>query len=55
MCKVVDSKRIEVDGVVYSLTAFAKKMLQVKHALAGPCYFKYHGEWLNSIRQRLNV
>ena len=55
MCKVVDNKRIEVDGTVYSLTAFAKKMLQVSHAVAGPCHFKYHGEWLNDIRDRFGV
>ena len=55
MCKVVDNKRIEVDGSMYSLTAFVKKMLQIRHAVAGPCYFKYKGEWLNDIRHRMGV
>ena len=54
-CKVIDNKRIEVDGKKYSLSAFAAKMLQAKSAVAGPCYFKYNGEWLNDLRHRLGV
>ena len=53
MCKVIDNKNIEVEGVKYSLSAFAKLQLQTKTAVAGPCYFKYKGEWLNDIRHRL--
>lgn len=55
LCKVLDNKRIEVDGKPYSLTAFASKMLQAKHSVAGPCYYKYKGEWLNDIRRRYGV
>ena len=55
MCKVVDSKHIEYEGETYSLTAFAKTMTGSKHAIAGPRYFKYKGEWLNDIRDRLGV
>ena len=54
-CKVVDSKHIEVDGEVYSLSSFAKKMLQRKCDVAGPIHYKYHGEWLNDIRRKLGV
>lgn len=55
MCKVVDSKHIEYDGEIYSLSSFATKMLKSKHGVAGPRYFKYKGEWLNEIRDRLGV
>ena len=53
MCKVVDSKQIEVDGVLYSLSSFGKKMLH--REVAGPIHYKYHGEWLNDIRRKLGV
>lgn len=55
MCKVVDSKHIEYEGETYSLTAFAKMMTDSKYAIAGPRYFKYKGEWLNDVRNRLGV
>lgn len=54
-CKVVDSKHIEYEGEVYSLSSFATQMLKSKHGVAGPRYFKYNGEWLNEIRDRLGV
>lgn len=55
MCKVIDCKHIEYDGEVYSLSSFATKMVKSKHSVAGPRYFKYKGEWLNEIRDRLGV
>lgn len=55
MCKVVDSKHIEHKGEIYSLSSFATKMVKSKHGVAGPRYFKYKGEWLNDIRDRLGV
>lgn len=55
MCKVIDNKHIEYDGEVYSLSSFATKMVKSKHGVAGPRYFKYKGEWLNEIRDRLGV
>ena len=54
-CKVIDNKHIEHEGQVYSLTSFATKMVNAKYAVAGPCYFKYKGEWLGDIRDRLGV
>lgn len=54
-CRVVDTKHIEYNGERYSLTSFATKMVGSKHAVAGPRYFKYNGEWLNEMRNRLNV
>ncbi|HIV67860.1 MAG TPA: GIY-YIG nuclease family protein [Candidatus Butyricicoccus stercorigallinarum] len=55
VCKVADSKHIEYEGELYSLSSFATKMLQSKHGVQGPRYFKYKGEWLNDIRNRLGV
>ena len=40
-------------GEIWSLTALAKHFTKSKSALSGPRYFKYNGEWLNDIRQRL--
>lgn len=54
-CEVIDDKHVAYDGQTWSLTALAKHLTGVKGALAGPKYFKYKGEWLNSIRQRLGV
>lgn len=54
-CKVVDSKHIEYDGKIYSLSSFATMMTKSKHGVAGPRYFKYKGEWLNDLRDRLGV
>lgn len=53
VCTVVDNKRVEYEGSVYSLSALAAKLLHVPYAVHGPCYFKYHDEWLNDIRDRL--
>ena len=51
--EVVDDKHIEYNGEIWSLSALAKQLLNVKGEVAGPRYFKYNGEWLNDIRQRL--
>ena len=53
LCEVVDDKHISYNGEIWSLTALAKHLLNTKTAIAGPKYFKYKGEWLNDIRQRL--
>ena len=55
LCQVVDSKHIQYEGQVYSLSSFATMMLKYKHSVQGPRYFKYKGEWLNEIRNRLGV
>ena len=54
-CEAVDDKHVSYDGETWSLTALAKHLTGVKSAIAGPKYFKYKGEWLNDIRQRLGV
>lgn len=43
------------NGETWSITALAKHLTGVKSAIAGPKYFKYKGEWLNTIRHRLGV
>lgn len=53
--KVVDDRNIEFMGVTMSLTALAKKLSGKKYSIAGPKFFKYKGEWLNELRQRLGV
>lgn len=55
ICTVVDDHNVEYDGKKWSLSALASMLMQSKHSVAGPRYFKYNGEWLNDIRERLGV
>ncbi len=50
-CTVIDDKTVEYQGKSYSLSALATE-LSGKHGVAGPRYFKYNGEWLNTIRAK---
>ena len=52
-CVVVDDKAVEYQGKKYSLSALATELPGSKHGVAGPRYFKYKGEWLNTIRARV--
>lgn len=54
---VVDDRRVEYNGEVMSLTALAKILLKLGKDghVAGPRYFKYNGEILNDIRERLEI
>lgn len=52
---VVDNRHVSYNGESWSMTALAKELLNQRWALAGPKYFKYKGEWLNDIRDRLGV
>ncbi|MBQ5591926.1 MAG: GIY-YIG nuclease family protein [Clostridia bacterium] len=52
-CTVVDNRRVEYQGKIYSLSSLAAKLSNVLYPVHGPCYFKYNGEWLNDIRDRL--
>lgn len=54
-CKVTGTRRVEFDGEQYSLSSLAAKLLNVSYSVHGPCYFKFNGEWLNDIRDRLGV
>ena len=49
---VVDDKNVEYQGRKYSLSALATELSGSKHGVAGPRYFKYKGEWLNTIRAK---
>lgn len=51
ICKVVDDRHVSYQGQTYSLSSLAS-MFTGKSPVAGPCYFKYKGEWLNDIRAR---
>lgn len=52
---VIDDKTVEYKGKQFSLSALAALLLgrESSAGVAGPRYFKYNGEWLNTIRQRL--
>ena len=50
---VVDDKNVEYQGKKYSLSALATELSGSKHGVAGPRYFKYQGEWLNTIRAKV--
>ena len=50
---VVDDKNVEYQGKKYSLSALASELSGSKWGVAGPRYFKYNGEWLNTIRARI--
>ena len=50
---VVDDKSVEYQGKKYSLSALATELSGSKWGVAGPRYFKYNGEWLNTIRARV--
>lgn len=52
-CKVVSDRRVEYQGKEMSLTALVKLLSGKKYSIASPRYFKYKGEWLNDIRQKV--
>lgn len=52
---VTDNKHVTYNGESWSLSALARYLLDVKHPVAGPRFFKYKNEWLNDIRARLGV
>ena len=55
MCIVVDDNHVEYESEIWSLTSLAKHLLGVMWDPAGPRYFKYKGEWLNEIRNRVSI
>ena len=52
-CKVVDNKMVEFENELWSLSALATKLSGSKWGVAGPRYFKYKGEWLNDLREKM--
>ena len=53
LCVVADNKHVTYNGQSWSLSSLAKYLLGTNGAVAGPRYFKYNGEWLNDIRDRV--
>ena len=51
VCTVFDDRRVRFEGQVFSLSALASLFLGF-NSVAGPSYFKYHGEWLNELRAK---
>lgn len=54
-CTVIDDKQVEYNDKKWSLSALASKLTNSKWGVAGPRYFKYKGEWLNTIRERMEA
>lgn len=52
-CYVKDDKTVVFDGEEYSLTALAKKLGNINYPIAGTHFFKYKGEILNELRNRI--
>ena len=50
--EVADDNHVIYNGQIMSLTAVAKMLRGNESHIAGPKYFKYKGEWLNTIRHR---
>lgn len=53
VARVVENDKIEIDGVVDSMSSFAGKLLGYRHWPQGTMYFEYDGEILDERRQRL--
>lgn len=51
--KVVDSKQVEVDGNITSISASAQKLLGYDYGVQGTAYWMYDGETLDERRRRL--
>lgn len=52
---VVDDRHIEYDGKTTSLSALAKELLGLARTPQGPKHFKYKGEILSDLRNRLEA
>lgn len=55
ICKVMDDSNIEYENKSWSLTALAKHFTGSCSNIVGTRYFKYRGEWLHKLRERLGV
>ena len=51
-CTVLDDHHVEYEGDVYTLSGLAGMLLD-RESVRGTSYFKYNGEWLNTIRERV--
>ena len=52
-CTVANDREINYNGRLTSLSALAKKMLNLKSGVQGTLHFAYHGEILSALRKRL--
>lgn len=53
--RVIDSKHIELDGQITSLSASAQKLLGYPYQVQGTIYWTYEGETLDERRRRLEA
>ena len=52
-CPVLDGEHVEYEGRAWSLSGLARRLTGAERGVPGPSYFKYRGEWLNDLRDRL--
>ena len=52
-CYVKNEKKVIYNDEEYSLSALAKHLLGINYGVAGPHYFKYKGEKLCDLRERI--
>ena len=52
-CEVLDDRHVKYDGQKWSLSALATELSEAKWSLQGPMYFRYKGERLSDLRNRL--
>lgn len=52
-CKVINDRQVEYQNKSWSLSSLARKLSKSNWSVAGPRFFKYNGEWLNDIRERM--
>lgn len=52
-CPVLDGEHVEYEGRALSLSGLARRLTGAERGVPGPSYFKYRGEWLNDLRDRL--
>ena len=52
-CTVVDNKKVEYQGRIYSLSALATELTGIRGSVTGPRFFQYNGQWLNVLRAKI--
>lgn len=53
-CYIISEKKVKYQEEEYSLSSLAKKLLDKPYPVAGTHYFKYNGEILSDLRERIS-
>ena len=51
-CEVVNDREVRYNDKTWSLSALAQLLTGCQYSVAGPRYFKYQGQWLNTLRMK---